>query len=681
MKNLSKITSYSALILTLIILIYGLINVNKSITFPIASETMLFFVITFFIPILNFKKELFKMDGFQIKWMDAKYIILSVIATFYLFKTLPHIFFDDSGFTLRYLDNFSEGFYYTFNKNEAPVYGISSFLYLNFCFLLKFITGLNSNNTLILANLTGVYFILFFLYKILREFTKDERVMFITWLAVILSSRHLINVLFSGMETSVHLAVILIAIYYTISNKFIPSFLFIALIIISKLDAISVAAVLFASLIIVNRKSLKNRKNRLRFIKYFSLFTAIPLILFILFTFIVFGSPFPQSAMAKIYYYPHPQSSFFPFLENLTNNFYLSVSLIIFIILSVFTMLSIILSKEYFKSYMWLIPSGIFILMMMMYFFYNPSERMLWYYALPVFFMFFQIYLSAIYFIKLIFNKTSFWLVLTTVFLMFLFIRIDVNASVKWMKKNLNISENERILIGKYLGSISSSKSILLSKHGHISRYFKGYVLDNSGLNSKITTRFKLNADSLINKYSPDFIIHHAYADFIKTANKNNYSLSKVFYDISLNNSPVWVLFRKNDKNTKSFTTPINPDMIEGITKKFDLSNIYRIRGDKITIKVQADSTKKCDVLIYGAVRFQNPYFVNYKIVTSKQTISSRIKVRKIGAEGEISRFVQEIFIPIPSFTLHSNFQVILTTDHTNIPVSVISPFLVYNHP
>lgn len=623
------------------------------------------FLFYFLIDHLNNKYFLW----FRLK-TDFFYLVFSLMLTTYLFGTLPRTFFDDSGFTLRYLDNFKSGYFYTFNPEDGPVFGISGFLNLLFCFLISFFTGLPSKIILLLSNTLGLFFSSWFLLKILNEFFKNQRIIIPVWLMIFLSSKHLLIVSFTGMETPFHLALLLGATWFMIKNKISLAFLFISLSVVSKLDAVASGVVLLIYLLLSNLDNLKSSPGFKSFIKKAIIFAFLPLLIFLITTLMIFGSPLPQSAYAKVFYYQHPETSLSPFLEPIFSNTFTANWMILCLFLSIVMFALIYLRKKRENTLLFL-PVLIMLSLIALYHFYNPAEKMLWYYAIPSFFLSFQIFLVFGNFVLQEYRKIRF-ISLFFAIVSFMMIRIDIDNSLKWMKKTMNIVENERILIGSYLGEISNGNQILLSKHGHISRFFKGYVIDNSGLNSKLATDYHLNTYALAKDFSPDFMINHAYSDFISTVNKLNYRLNDAFYDLTLNDNYEWLLFKKVIDSNEYKLIKIPDRYIVCYEKKFALKNVYRVRGKKICVEFPEGIDIKALRLIYGAIKFQIPYELILRCYSQRGMKEIRQLVKKIGSEGEISRFVQCIIVEIPEDTFKIEIEVVLD----KVPVTMIDPYL-----
>ena len=657
-------------IIAVSLFIFSVMSV-ESFSFQVVMEGITFillsFLISYFFRKLNAEKRIF-----FIKTEDLIFLALSALLTTWLFISLPHTLFDDSGFTLRYLDNFKKGYFYTFNPADGHVFGISGFLNLLFCYLISLLSGLPSSYVLLVSNLAGIFIISFLLLKILRQLFENQWIVCSLWISIILTSKHLLNVAFTGIETPFHLSLILGAFYFVLKNSLNPALLLISLSVWSKLDAVSTSGVLMAVLLFNNRNIIHDRKKSVEFGKSLLVYFLTPLIIYLIITYSIFGSPLPQSAYAKVFHYTHPDSSLFPFLEPLLSNTFTAIWLGIFFIFSLSLFILLMTSGRLKKDYKYLIPFLLAVSVLILYMIYNPQEKMMWYYALPSFFISMQIFTSLGYFLNNS-GKVSSAVVIFTAIILFVFIRLDILNSLAWMKKSMNYIENERILIGEYLGTISHKEQKLLSKHGHISRYFKGYVIDNSGLNSKLATDYHLSTDSLVSVFMPDFMINHAYDNFIEVANRYNYRLKNAWYDLTYFDSPNWLLFEKNKDSMHYRLVKVDSSLITGFDKKFDLKQVYRIKGKEVKVELPCLSKSRTDRFIFGAVRFQYPYYLRFKFITNEGQKEESVLIRKIGAEGEISRFIQPIDVKIPENCI----RICIVSENPHTPVTMINPFRV----
>ena len=165
-------------------------------------------------------------------------------------------FFDDVGFTLRYMDNFSNGHFYCYNPIDGPVFGISGFLNTIFCGAIAYLKLLSSHNILLLSNVIGVFAISFLSLRIARVYLKKAYLILLIWFLLMFCVKDLLSIAFSGIETPFHLAIILASIYFMLSDKIRLMWLFLAFSVISKLDAVPIVIIIGVSYLLINRKEL-----------------------------------------------------------------------------------------------------------------------------------------------------------------------------------------------------------------------------------------------------------------------------------------------------------------------------------------------------------------------------------------------------------------------------------------
>ncbi len=316
-------------------------------------------------------------------------LLLAMLYSLFIFKIKIHTFFDDAGFLLRYLDHFSAGYFFTYNLNEGPVLGISSFLYGLVCGLAA-MTHLLDNDTLVLliaftANVSLAYVLL----KIAGHLFSEPLWKYLFWACVLFGTKMYFNVAVSGMETPLHLTIVFAAFLYFLKNKPGLFFFFSALSIISKLDAVPVIALL-------GLVFLFNNKNRLlpllknKFYADAGLYFILPLSLYVITTFLIFGSPLPQSAYAKMHLHQDTSGAFFPYLNNFIQDKFIFPQLLLFATL-ILVHIAVSVQKGFAFFVNEFMAGRLFLISLVFYYFYNPAENMSWYYALPGLLMLFQL--------------------------------------------------------------------------------------------------------------------------------------------------------------------------------------------------------------------------------------------------------------------------------------------------
>lgn len=477
-------------------------------------------------------------------WNKFSDYIFSICITIYLYKIWPHTYFDDAGFIMRYLDNLQQGVWFHFNANESPVYGISGFVHGLYCALLVKVAGMSAERSLHVSNLTGLFFTSVLMLQIIRKLLPEPRLEYIIVMVALLYSKYFCDVYFQGMETPLHIATVLAAGHFMLQNKLKLFYGFSALAVISKLEAVPVVAVLFMIHKLPNLTRTKFKpfvqENLFAFLGYF----ILPMLAWIIFSTWFFGSPMPQSAKAKMLYHSGAIQSAFPFLEVFLQDSFrqpLLILLFLFFVVQVFFAKNsngISILKHFVFGWM-------FIGLMVLFHFYNPNERMLWYYAFPDFLLLIQCLYSAAWLTSKLPERgyRVRYSILTIAFVFFL--KFDTDGARYWMFSYLERVEQERYEVGKHVAKKASSSDTLLAWHGLTSRPFPGFVIDGTGLNSKLALSYKLNRDTLIERFRPRFIIHHAQDYLVECFSNHNYRMVDVYGDVTLENYEPWVLWER----------------------------------------------------------------------------------------------------------------------------------------
>lgn len=512
--------------------------------------------------------------------------IFAFCITVYLYKIWPHTYFDDAGFIMRYLDNLQQGVWFHFNAGESPVYGISGFVHGLYCSLLVKVLGMTPERSLHISNLTGLFFSAVFLLRIIRKLLPELKFEYILVSIALLYSKYFCDVYFQGMETPLHIAIVLAALHFMLQNKWKWFYGFSALAVISKLEAVPVVVVMF----IIHKLPNLTREKFTPFVKtnLLSFFTCfvLPMLVWITFSTWFFGSPMPQSAKAKMLYHSGAIQSNFPFLEVFLQDSFrlpLLILLLVFFIIQLFFVRNVAgdsILKHF--AFGWM-----FVGLMVLFHFYNPNERMLWYYAFPDLLLVLQCLFSVAWIISKVPQKSNQARisVLTVAFVFFL--KADTDGARYWMFSYLERVEQERFEVGKYVAQKATPSDTLLAWHGLTSRPFPGFVIDGTGLNSKLALSYKLNRDSLINEFHPRLIIHHAQDYLVECFSSHHYRILDVYGDVTLENYEPWVLWErpanlqdKNQVNVLRKEDVKKGEIAEGI-------GFLKISGDEIQLESQ----------------------------------------------------------------------------------------------
>lgn len=528
--------------------------------------------------------------------------ILVVLFTFGVYRIVPHFFFDDSGFILRHLDHFTQGYLFKYNIDDPSVYGVSGFIHGIFTGLLCRIHLTTPEQALTVSNLMGFGLTAWFVLLICKKLIKEYWLALLVWLIAISASNMYWTVAFCGLETSLHFSIITAAIYFFFVEKNRLFFFFTALMIVSKLDAVPVAGTLMLFYLIRNKSQLKQKEFVKRsFIDGF-IFFVLPLSLSFYIIYLIFGSVLPQSAYAKIYYHSHPSNHWFPFLEYFIPKSPRIGIMISFIILGIFHLIDII-RKRTLRPIIHFMFGSIFIGLLTLYYFYNPGEKMSWYYALPEFLLLFQIVYSIYYFSKEYLKPArQSWILLFIYCGFSSFVWLDVYGGVIWSKNTAGVLEDERKKLGEMIGEMSNQNETLLSSHGFLSRPFKGKVLDLSGLNSKEMTNYKRDAEKIIHDFAPDYIVDHAHPAYVDIYNRSNYFLLGIYRDVTISGSLPWLLLKRAYPSKSHFVLRTG-DVTKTSGTKTIVNNIPYIQSNNYILILSNDEPAIKKNIHFGVAR------------------------------------------------------------------------------
>ena len=473
--------------------------------------------------------------------------MLAVAGSIFIYTVFPNIFLDDTGFVIRYMNMAREGCFYCYNASDGPVFGVSSFLY-GLATMGLAMTNMASNESIIIGlNFLGLVVAFFVLARTFLKLTSSVFLSVSGVAFIVLASTRFLFSSTAGLETNFHLAIVLTGIYFFVSDNRKWMWLFFGLSVISKLDTVPLITILSAIHLFENRKDYFGKswlKNWLVGVLY----AGVPIVAFLAITFMLFDGPLPQSAYAKLYHHSHPSTHWFPFLElmmdkgNRTSLFLTSLSFpLIHLTISLF--------RNTFKLHDFFFILG-FAATMLLFYFYNPVERMVWYYALPELLLFSQLMFSVVWLIRQTMEIKTERLRTGSYALIFSALCIAAvpmtMGEKQWMDRYLTTVELERLEIGNFISEFPASDS-LVSAHGHFGANYGGYILDVSGLNSKLATDFELNTDSILKMFKPRYLINHANSATLDAVRNNGYSALREWNAVEEYGYPKWVLYERQD--------------------------------------------------------------------------------------------------------------------------------------
>ncbi|MEZ4710392.1 MAG: hypothetical protein R3A44_24535 [Caldilineaceae bacterium] len=532
---------------------------------------------------------------------------MAAILFFALWPT--NIVVDDAGITLKYLDNFANGVFYAYNAADGPIYGLSSFLFGIWAGALAYSHIATPLNAAFAVNFVGFVLTCFFLLKILAHFTTNSWIIFAMWVAILFTAQPLIVNVKNGLETTLHIGILLGCFYTFYQNRQRFFWIMVTLALITKLDSLPIVAVLGMGFLFINWHMLVTPHGRKLLLQNGFIFCILPLGLWLLFCIFVFGSPLPQSAYAKLYYQIHPGGHWFPFLSELTKvrssriDIYLFLgSMVVFSVYGLvtrqWTLLVQVLSIG-------MACMGYFAL----YYYYNPLERHNWYYAIPELLMRLQTGVIVLVIAGKYLRRFAPFIVVPMCILFFMFNWPNVSFLVHGWLQGLEIIEAERMAVGRWVRDHSGPTDMLFAGHGHIARESGLYTVDYSGLNSKIVTDYGSDLNRLIHDLRPRWVVVHGLLEPGVQAH-DGYQLRKAFYNIATYTTPSWHIFeRVDDASTVVVSRAVTSDQILDAEAATMESNVVTVSGEEIVLPANIDE-KNALMLAVGIVRAEEDMVV-----------------------------------------------------------------------
>lgn len=554
----------------------------------------------------NEKVKLLRLPGYTFE------ILIALGFVGIIHKLHPPLFIDDSGFILRYLDHFAEGYFYTFNPADGSAFGISSFSFGIFTGFLSWTHLFTPENSLIFANYLGLFLTGFFLFRILGQTQLKAPFRLFIWLIVMAGSKSYLLMSTSGMETTMVSATVFAALYFLLKNQPRWMWAMLALTAISKLDMVPLVVVIAAFYGIKNLRgylpvSIKNKE-----IQALAFFGILPVLLYIGFTWIVFGSPLPLSAHSKMFHHYHPEG-FFPWFEYFHNTPFKASHLFPMLLLWLGHHLLAVEQKQW-NELRFTVFGWAFVATSALYYIYNPGERMMWYYCLPDLLLLLQLGVSAVRVFQL-FPKITGLSLFSIVMIGFLVLNWNkMLKEVTYYEQMTGRVERERTRIGEYIETVTTENDSIASGHGLISRKAKGYVIDMVGLNNALATQYELRLDYVVKDLHPKWVIMHAYYDVIDLMSVEGYRLNHTFYDIALNWYPAFRLFERIDPpGNREWVHPLQPDRLSGDGEVKQVSSILHVRGKNIEMRPSKEDSLG-QVLKFGVKLTDQAQMFNLKI-------------------------------------------------------------------
>lgn len=463
------------------------------------------------------------------RFFDMLFALSFAVGHFVLYPS--DVIYDDGGIVVRYMDQFAKGHFYCYNPADGPVFGISGFLHGILAGALSYTHVVSPANSVLASNLAGMVLTAFLLLRIVRTLDVREDLIYPCWILSLLMSRYLLITAKQGLETPLHLAVVLAAILFYLNGNERRFWFFETLMVISKLDALPIAVLLAIGFIARNAAQLFPLSPRNAFVRRACLY-SIPLgLLWLLFTFLVFNGPLPQTAVAKLYYFHRPDNSWFPFLQP-----YIAGSLGVLAagLVGLLTAHAAVLvaKRQSIRIFRDCILGLAAIAYFILYYFYNPAEQMPWYYTLPDLFLVAQGMVTVFLATGFIVPRWSKAIAIMSLSLYAVAIWPGMSARIRGHGDHFNVIEHERMAIGQWIDRNAGPDDKVMCGHGHIARECRRYVVDYSGLNSTRVTDLKRNMNAIVEAYQPEWIVLHGRLEQNGMTNAG-YRIAKSFYNVS----------------------------------------------------------------------------------------------------------------------------------------------------
>jgi hypothetical protein len=420
---------------------------------------------------------------------------LAAATFFVLYRGVPLV--DDGAIILRYMDNFAAGHFYCYNAADGPIFGVSGFLHGLLAGFLAWTRWLSPQTSLLASNLLGLFLTAFLTLRLLKLASRDRLLVYATWLLVVSSVPDFLMNIKQGLETPLHLAIILLGCWLVWRDYSRWIWLACAAAVVSKIDAVPVAAVLGA--IALWRLHVAPQRPAWRIVgRDLALWGVLPLLLWLGFTVLVFGGPLPQSAYAKLYFHGHPAAPGWGFILRF-RSFKIAMPLLGGLVLAdLASRLWRRQARELPRDLLFLLATAAYLAL---YCVYNPEERMSWYYAVPE-------YLLTIQIVTLLLQLSARHLsrhVRVPVLLVLVVLGFSAQPLVRGkMRHNipyLRLIENERMAAGRFVHAHAAPQDTLMVGLGHVAREARIHTIDSSGLNSRLVT------DLLARDENPFFVL------------------------------------------------------------------------------------------------------------------------------------------------------------------------------
>ena len=409
---------------------------------------------------------------------------------------------DDAGFVLRYLDNFAAGHFYVFNPSDGPMFGLSSFLHGLLAGLLALSGILSAEGAMFASNFIGLTLLSFATLRLLARQGGPWWLVIAAWLVTIGAAPRLVINLKQGLETPLHAGVLAATLLAFFARNTRTTLLLAALCVASKLDLAPAALVLALLTVWRSARATEQPRRWRRAIVTFAVWFALPVGVVLTSTTLLFGSPLPQSAMAKFEFHQRDTGGWFPYLDGLRT---MRSAVHMGLVLAVLHLGLALRARQRFDLALYA-PAIVLLATLPGYWYYNPREQMGWYYAVPDFLIALQVVLLAYAIPVHMHLRGGSWWTVAAIALLAYFQLPKTEGQVRHTRWYERTCEAERIAMGEWIGQHAAPTDTLMTWFGHIGRSSRLYVLDETGLNSQTATEFGLDYGRLLQTHRPHWI-------------------------------------------------------------------------------------------------------------------------------------------------------------------------------
>jgi hypothetical protein len=502
------------------------------------------------------------------------------------------------------MDNFAAGSFYCYNVEDGPAFGISGFLHGILSGAMAYAHLFSPENSVLASNFLGVWLASLAVLLVLRVFADSCSLVVVGWAATLAASSFFVQTAFQGLETPLHLGVVLLCFWAYLRGAGRTMWLCCALAVVSKLDAVPIVAVLGTMRVAQVFDRSRPMVSLLEEFRSALVWAGIPLAAWLAFAFVVFGGPMPQTAYAKLRFHPHPLGRLAFVLpwwsaDGYRIAAYAGISL-------TFAAACLIRRNSAGKCVAFALASlGVLAL----YCKYNPVERMPWYYVLPQTLLVLGAAAALVSLPRLIARGKAaaalHWTI-CAVLLATLPLSIQTTRrSARLIFNYLLSTEPERIAVGEWIRAAASPGERLAANHGHIARNSHLYVYDFSGLNSPVVTRLWREGKSPLVELRPDWVARHGLMP-PEEQEKPGFRLAASFYGVSLTGWPAWRVWKKEPwppGEHPCLAVGLADDEIAGDGKISRGANqsVLHVQGSRIVLRAPVGATPR--ELLFGIVR------------------------------------------------------------------------------